>query len=177
MVLLQSEAPALLHGLLQHEDDIAALSSSGWQTVTSARRPGVDAKDALQHWVRGDPVSDWHFKQQLLQAQQQEAERQRMQEEGLLDDNGNLWFGAEFTWGTFQIAGDYHKCCMPILLLLLTGAGHALCSFETVDQDSFQPAWCITSLLQPGTFLGYNRYPDLLHVVVRSWAKLSLCGT
>jgi hypothetical protein len=123
MALLQIEAPALLNGLLQRQDDITALNSSGWQTVTSGRRPGAEARDALQHWVQGDPVSDWHFKQQLLHAQQQEAERQRMQEEGLLDEQGNPWFGSDFGFSTFQSAGKSPGWCMPMLLLRLTGGG------------------------------------------------------
>lgn len=101
---MQIEAPALLVGLQQRADDIAALNScsSGWQTVTSNNRSGkaAAAGGVLQHWLRGDPVSDWHFKQQLLQAQEEEAEKQRMQEEGLYEDQG--YYSA---WTAFHTTG------------------------------------------------------------------------
>jgi hypothetical protein len=118
--LLQSEAPHMYNSLLQRKKDIAALGSSGWQAVTTSRRPGGAAgNDALQHWVRGNPVSDWHFKQQLLQAQHEEAEKQRMQEEGLVDEQGKPWFASDFAWSTGE-PGLYRLHQITVAMLLLS---------------------------------------------------------
>lgn len=109
--LLQIEAPALLNALLQRQDDMRDLDSSGWQTVTSSQRGSAAAaaatKDALQHWARGDPVSDWHFQQQLLQAQQEAAMQEWMIEQGLVDENCNPWFGSGIAGAPFQAAGEF----------------------------------------------------------------------
>jgi hypothetical protein len=127
--LLQIEAPALLTALLQRQDDMADLDSSGWQTVTSSHRGAAAAaatKDALQHWARGDPVSDWHFKQQLLQAQQEAAMQEWMIEQGLVDENCNPWYGSGIAGSPFQAAGGFWQvfkwlfrdCCKPSTLNL-----------------------------------------------------------
>jgi hypothetical protein len=94
--VLQADAPALQSSLTQRQTDLSTVNSSGWQTVPSGRGNRATAVAAsgnvLQHWVAGDPVSDWHFRQQVLQLQQETALKQQMQEEGLIDENGRPWF-------------------------------------------------------------------------------------
>jgi hypothetical protein len=111
--VLQTDAPGLLASLLQRKDDLAVLSSSGWETAVGGSQrhqlaAAAGSANVLQHWVQGDPESDWHFRQQVLQAQEEEALRQRMQEEGLVDEQGRPWFDfgqAGFWGGLHQAAG------------------------------------------------------------------------